>query len=170
MDFLIWLENSGFSVAVRESEGLWGYAIVIILHGMGMGIVVGVSTVIGLRLLGFVPRIPLEPMKDFFPYIWLGFWINAASGTVLMMSHATEMFTNWVMYIKLTFVALAIVSIRLIQTQVFSNPHPKWSAPKAKMAAGALLFFWIVAITAGRLTAYYGKLVSSFDLIQRGLR
>ena len=168
MEFLVWLEDSGFGTAVRE--GIWAYPLIIVLHGMGMGTVVGISTMMGLRLLGFLPGIPLDPMKKLFTFVWLGFWINAASGGLLMVAHATEMFTNWVMYIKLASVALAILSIRLLQTHAFGNPHPTWPAPKVKMVAGTLLCLWAVAVTAGRLTAYYGQMIDSLDLIEMGLR
>lgn len=160
MEFLIWLESTGFSRAMRESETIWGYGIVLILHGMGMGTAVGLSTMVGVRILGYAPRIPLEPMGKLFPFIWLGFWINALSGGMIMISHATEMWTNWVMYIKLGSIGVAVVILRLIQIQVFRNPGPNGSVQmNAKMLAGALLFLWAVAITAGRLTAYYGNLV-----------
>jgi hypothetical protein len=163
MEILIWLEHTAFSTYIREAETLWGYPLVLILHGMGMAIVVGVSAMVGLRILGFAPRIPLEPMEKFFPFIWLGFWINALSGAVLVMCSATVMLTNWVMYIKFASIAVAVVCLRLLKTQVFPSFRSKPSVPSnAKMLAGTLLFAWAVAITAGRLTAYLGALVSPF--------
>jgi len=160
MEFLIWLESTGFSRAIRESGSVWGYGLILILHGMGMGTVVGLSSVVGLRILGFAPRIPLEPLGKLFPFIWLGFWINFLSGSVLMISHATEMWTNWVIYIKLAAIVVAVAILRTIHTQVFRNPGPGESVQmNAKVLAGTLLFLWAVAITAGRLTAYYGAMV-----------
>jgi len=40
--------------------------------------------VIDLRLLGFAMRIPLASMRTLFRYLWLGFWINAVSGVMLL--------------------------------------------------------------------------------------
>ena len=165
MEFLIWLENTAFSTAVRESTSLWGYGGVLIVHGMGMAVAVGISTMIGLRVLGFAPSIPLEPMEKFFTFIWVGFWVNALSGAVIMMSHPTTAFTNWVMYIKLASIAIAVMILRVLQTHVFRNPGSRHPVPiNAKMLAGTLLFLWAVAITAGRLTAYFGALVDKADL------
>ena len=165
MEILIWLENTAFSTYVRESSSIWGYPIVLILHGMGMAIVVGFSTMVGLRILGFAPDIPLEPMGKFFPFIFLGFWINAISGVVLVMCSATVMLTNWVMYIKFASIGVAVVCLHLIRTQVFAGDRPNPSVPaNAKMLAGTLLLVWAVAITAGRLTAYIGALVNPYQL------
>ncbi len=167
MDFLIWLEHTAFSTYLRESSSIWGYPIVLILHGMGMAIVVGFSTMVGLRILGFAPRIPLEPMGKFFPLIFTGFWINAITGVALVMCSATMMLTNWVMYIKFASIAVAVVCLHLIKTQVFPSRADASVPANARLLAGTLLFVWAVAITAGRLTAYMGALVSPYDLMQR---
>ncbi len=165
MEFLIWLENTSFSTAIRESESLWGYGGLLILHGMGMAIAVGISSMIGLRLLGFAPGVPVEPFRKFFPFIWAGFWVNALSGGAIMMSQATVMFTNWMMYIKLASIILAVIIVRLIYIQVFRNSRSKRPGLiHTKVLAGALLFLWAVAITAGRLTAYLGALIDPSDL------
>ena len=156
MDFLASLENSGFSTWIRESPSLWAYPTVLFLHTLGLGFLVGASMAIDLRLLGFSKELPVEPMKKFFPVMWFGFWVNAASGVVLVMIDATSMLTNPLFYIKIGFIALAMICGRLIATQIFRKPDVDRSAGllRAKVFAGASMAFWIAAITAGRLTAY----------------
>ena len=156
MDFLSSLEQSGFSTWMKESPSVWAYPTVLFLHTVGLGFLVGTSMAIDLRILGFSPNLPLQPMKRFFPVMWAGFWINAASGVVLMVIDATSMLVNPLFYIKLACIALAVISGRLIWNQVFLSPVDK-DAPigtGSRLLAGASLFFWIAAITAGRLTAY----------------
>lgn len=168
METLIWLEHTAFSTYIRESSTIWGYPIVLILHGMGMAIVVGFSTMVGLRILGFAPRIPIEPMGKFFPLIFTGFWINAITGVVLVMCSATTMLTNWVMYIKFAAIGIAVVCLHMIKTQVFPGTGTGPTLPSnAKLLAGTLLFVWAVGITAGRLTAYIGALVDPLSLVGR---
>jgi hypothetical protein len=112
--------------------------------------------VIDVRLLGFSNELPVEPMKKFFPVMWFGFWVNAASGLVLVMIDATKMLVNPLFYIKIGFIALAMISGRLLARLVFRDRDADKAALlfKARALAGASLFFWVCAITAGRLTAY----------------
>jgi hypothetical protein len=156
MDFLSSLEQSGFSTWMKESPSVWAYPTVLFLHTVGLGLLVGTSMTIDLLVLGFSPNLPLQLMKKFFPVMWAGFWVNAASGVVLVIIDATSMLLNPLFYIKIALIAFAVISGRLIWNQVFLSPLDK-NAPigrGARLLAGASLFFWIAAITAGRLTAY----------------
>src|SRR5215468_216135 len=109
MNILTALEQSGFSSWVRESPSVRAYPTVLFLHTVGLGFLVGASMVIDLRLLGFSPSMPLEPVKKFFPVMWFGFWVNALSGVVLVVIDATKMLTNPLFYIKIGFIALALL-------------------------------------------------------------
>jgi hypothetical protein len=157
MEFLVWLEQSGFSVWMRESPSVWAYPTVLFLHTFGLALLVGASMVIDLRVLGFSQSLPLEPFRRFLPVMWLGFWTNAISGVALVVMDATTLLANPLFYIKLGFIALAVLCGRLIANRVF----PYWPAASdadartsSKVLAAASLLFWIGAITAGRLTAY----------------
>ena len=156
MDFLARLEQSGFSTWVRESPSVWAYPTILFLHTVGLGFLVGTSMIVNLRVLGFSSDLPLQPMKRLFPVMWFGFAVNAASGVVLAMIDATSMLVNPLFYIKLGFIALAMVSGRLIWNRVFQGQHDE-RVPintAARAWASASMFFWLAAITAGRLTAY----------------
>ena len=93
-------------------------------------------------------------MKKFIPLMWFGLIINALSGVVLVVIDATSMLSNPLFYIKLAFIALALVSGRLLANQVFREPGSTIVSTASKVLAGASLVFWLAAITAGRLTAY----------------
>jgi hypothetical protein len=155
MDFLNNLEQSGFSTWVRESPSVWAYPTILFMHTVGLGFLVGTSIVLDLRVLGLSPNLPLQPMKRFVPVMWAGFWINAISGLILAVIDATSMLVNPLFYIKLSFIVLAMLCGRLIAKQIFTNSLADVPVgPGARILAGASLFFWIGAITAGRLTAY----------------
>jgi len=156
MDFLHWLENTGFSSWVRESPSIWAFPVVLLIHTIGMGLCVGVSAGIDLRILGFAPGLKLAPFEKYFPILWAGFWMNAVTGTILVMQDASNKLLNVDFYVKMIFIALALVTLRLIRNRVFRDPQldrvPFSSS--AKMLAALSLFFWLGAITAGRLLAY----------------
>ena len=158
MEFLRWVEDSGFSTWVRESGSVWAYPTILFLHTVGLGLVMGISSAIDLRLLGFAPRTPIKPYERFFPYMWTGFWINAASGFVLLMADATTKLASPIFYTKMAFITLAIADIWLIRKWVFRNPvSDKMTVPMtARVLAALSLVFWVGATTAGRLMAYLG--------------
>jgi hypothetical protein len=156
--FLLTLENSAFGAWVRESPSLFAYPMILFFHTVGLGFVVGISTAIALRMLGVARRMPLAPMEHFYWLLWLGFWVNAVSGTMLLIADATTKFANVVFFIKMGFVALSMVTMAMIRRQVFHDPalDIKPISRSGKILAVAALVFWTGAITAGRLMAYLG--------------
>ncbi len=160
MEFLQALEKSGFSIWVRESGSLWSFPGILLVHTYGMGILVGLILAIDLKILGFAPAFPLRPMQKFLTLIWAAFWVNAATGTILLIADATAKLTNPDFGIKMGFIALAVVNQRMIEKRVLNDPQID-KAPfsgKAKMLAVTSLVCWFGAITAGRLLAYVGPL------------
>jgi hypothetical protein len=160
--FLIWLETSALSIWVRESPSLFAFPTVLSFHTLGMGIVAGLSAAMDLRILGFAPRVPLTQMKRYFPVLWFGFWLNAASGVVLLIGYPTKALTNPVFYGKLVCVALGAVVQLLIRRRVLDNVNDDAPVPKrGRMLAAASLVLWAAAITSGRFLAYtYVKLTT----------
>ena len=157
MEFLTYLEQTGFSTWVRESRSLFGYPGVLLVHTYGMAIVVGVIAGIDLRILGFAPALPLAPMRKLLPLMWVAFWLNAATGTILMVIDATTKLRNPDFFVKMAFIFAAVIVQRLIEKRVFRDPPV--DAPltdNARMLAALSLVCWLGAITAGRLLAYVG--------------
>ena len=153
------IENLGFSQWIKQSGSLWAFPGILLMHTYGMGIMVGIIAGIDLKILGLMPGLPLAPLQKFFPLVWLAFWINAATGTMLLMADATTKLTNPDFGIKMAFIVLAVVNQRLIQKRVFGDPEidRRPSPSGAKMLAVISLVCWLGAITAGRLLAYVGN-------------
>jgi hypothetical protein len=158
MDFLIRIEQLGFSSWVRESSSIFAYPSVLLLHTVGMALVVGVNAGFDLRILGVAPELRLAPMEKFFPVLWAGFWVNAATGTALLMADASTKLLNPVFYVKMVFIALALINLRMLRRRVFHDPQvdKRTFGTNAKVLAFTNLIFWLGAITAGRLLGYIG--------------
>src|SRR5437588_8946114 len=150
MDLLLKIQETGFSHWVRESESLFAFAGILLVHTIGMGFVVGISATIDLRILGFAPALRLAAMEKFLPVLWLGFWVNAITGTILLGVDATHKLANPDFYIKMAFIALAVISLRLVKTNVFRDPliDKAPASKKAKVLAVLSLVFWLGAITS----------------------
>jgi hypothetical protein len=158
MDFLGSLERMKFSNWVMQSNSIWSFPTFLFLHTLGMSVVAGLSAMIDLVLLGFWPKTPIKPLARLYPLMWIGFWLNAATGTVMLISDATAKLTNWDFYVKMGFVFAGVLVLRRMQKRVFTDPMLD-QAPvsgSAKGLAWASLICWFGAITAGRLLAYLG--------------
>ena len=102
----------------------------------------------------------LAQTKRYYPWLWFGFWLNAASGVVLLVGYPTKALTNPVFYGKLICVALGVAMQMWIRRRVLNDgaqPVPV----RGRMLAVASLVLWAAAITSGRFLAYtYHKLTT----------
>jgi hypothetical protein len=158
-DFLNSIEQSGLSIWVRESGSVWSFPTVLLLHTLGMSIVAGGSAIIDLVLLGFWPwKMSVRPLEKYFPLIWAGFWLNAATGTMLLMIDATAKLTNFDFYVKMAFIFGGVMTLYRLRKKVFADPLVDEGVvpANAKSLAWISLVCWFAAITAGRLLAYVG--------------
>src|SRR5688572_11549835 len=109
MEYLKWLEETAISSWVRESPSIFAFPTVLLLHTIGMALCVGVNAGINFRILGFAPALRLTPMQKFLPILWFGFAVNAVTGTLLAMQDATTKLRNPDFYVKMVFIACALV-------------------------------------------------------------
>ncbi len=156
-NFTIWLEGSALGVWTRESTSIWAYPTILTLHTVGLGVLVGANAVIDFRLLGFAPRLPMASLAPLYRFMWAGFVINAMTGVMLFVSHATTKATQPVFYIKLTLIALALVITSVIRRTAEREPALRGADPSpgpSRRLAALSLLLWAGAVTAGRLMAY----------------
>ena len=155
-DVLRAVEQSDIGVWMRESPSMLAFPTIIALHAIGMGFLVGANVVLDLRLLGFAPRVPLSSLSGFLPVMHFGFWLNLASGLLLLIAYPAKALTNWVFYLKIGLIALALVEAFVLRNRFLRNPHfDSGPIPLAgKLLAGSSLLIWASAVTAGRLLAY----------------
>ena len=152
-----WIESTWLSTTLRDSANVFVYPTILAFHTLGLAFLVGISSAISLRILGAAPSLPLAPLKKFFPVMWLGFWVNAVSGVLLLLIEPSRFLTMTDFYVKLLVIAGAVITMRLLYLNVFRNPVNLDTKPMPKgnkILAGMALTLWGAAITAGRLTAY----------------
>ncbi len=151
------IQNSAYAVWVRESPSILAFTTILSLHAMGLAIVVGLNTVVALRLLGYVPEIPVRSLRKLWPWMYFGFTVNALSGLSLLAANLQNDSHNFIFLIKLTLIACAMVNLELTRVRIFDTPGvleaPNFKQ-RARWFAFASLAFWYLAIVAGRLTEY----------------
>jgi hypothetical protein len=158
-----WLEGTALATWTRESPSIWAYPTILTLHTAGLGIVVGASAVIDVRLLGFGRRIPASALAPLFAIIAWAFALNAATGVVLFMADATAKSKQVVFFVKLALIGLALWDT-LVQRRLLLSDRASVGLATDRTTSGfpvelrrlaiASLVLWTGAITAGRLMAY----------------
>jgi len=146
--FFLGLQNSAFSAWVVGSDSIWAYPMILTMHTVGLGIVVGSAAVLDLRLLGVGPGIPVAEMRRLFPLFWL---INLVSGLMLFVSEAADKAAQPVFLVKLLLVIIGVIVTSRLRHVAFDAPAPPL---RARTLAKVSLSVWAGAIVAGRLMAY----------------
>ena len=158
MQLMMWVEQLSYSTWVRESNSLWAFPMFLFAHTLGMSIVAGGAAVICMAVLGLWPKTPLRPLERLYPFMMVGFAINAFTGLSIFMKDATVYSRNVDLYVKLLFILIGMVLLFRIRKQVLRDPDVDHRpiTPGDRMLAWATLFCWFAAIIAGRLIAYVG--------------
>jgi hypothetical protein len=168
----LWIEGTAFSTWIRESTSVLAFPAILSAHAIGMGLAAGINAVFALHLLGVAPGVPTRELRRFVPVMWVGFWLNVASGLLLLIAYPTKALTNPVFYLKMACIGGAMWLFIVIRRRVFGAPvSPVGTedsdggreARRLRLYAAASLACWTGAITAGRLLAYtYTRLLASW--------
>lgn len=160
MDFLAWLEQTGFSTWLRESPSMFVFPAILVYHAIGMGFLAGANAALDLRVLGFAPGVPIAAFSKFFPVMWFGLVLNVLSGILLLLAYPTKALTNPIFYLKLVCIALGLVVTFWMRRHVVGGSEPGGRAESPPLPSTARLFaalslvLWAAAITSGRWLAY----------------
>jgi hypothetical protein len=150
------IEESGLSMWIRDSPSIFAFWFILSLHALGMGLLVGASAIIDLRILGVARDLPLAPLKRLYGIIWAGFWIQIVSGALLLIAYPTKALMNPDFYVKMALIGASVAIMQMLKKRVFEDAGLSEAAMmmKGKTLAAWSLVLWAGAITAGRLLAY----------------
>jgi hypothetical protein len=156
LGFLAWLDDTWLSHWVAETT--WVYPTLETMHTIGMALLIGSLGLVDLRVLGFKPELPLTETQRLLPLAWLGFTLNAFSGTLLFVSDSVMFYSSYTFRIKIALIVLGGINAALLGSKVFhanaAGAAPSPPTTGAKWIAATSLVFWFAAIIAGRLIAY----------------
>ena len=156
------VESTALSTWLRDSPSLWAFPFVLILHTVGLALLVGTGLAVAGRALGLARGVPLTALVPWLRVLWLGFWLNAASGVLLLIAYPTKALTNPLFYAKLALIAAALAALWPLLGRIRRGIEGDVGA-RLKAAALVSLGCWAASITAGRFLAYtYTRLTVFF--------
>ena len=125
------------------------------MHTMGMGVLVGASWVLDLRLLGISRNIPLSAFRWVFRTVAISLVVNLVTGVLLFMARATTWGVAFPFLIKILLVIASAATLLPIRTYVLNASEDERDvSSKARLLAMISIATWAAAITSGRLLAY----------------
>jgi hypothetical protein len=152
------LEASALSTWIRESDAIYAFPGILIVHTLGMALAAGSAAAIGLRLLGVARQIPLASLRELVTIAWIGLLLNIGSGILLVVAYPTKALTNPIFYVKLLVIVASVVVVRHLDRRVLAV-----EAPPRKLVPAALLVLTALAIVTGRLLPYtYRHLMAGY--------
>jgi hypothetical protein len=151
--FLAWLELAPLSAWVRESDSWLAFPGIISVHAIGLAFVAGLCIAIDIRVLGFLPRVPVAAMARFIPVIWIALVANVASGVLLLLAYPTKALTNPLFFVKMGLIVVGLRLLILIRREVLARGEGGLDH-RARTLALSSIGAWVGTIAAGRLLAY----------------
>ena len=148
-----WLETTALAVWVNESPSVWALPTVLTLHTTGMGVLVGVCTVLDLRLLGLGRNIPVSAFGWIFRVVAIALAVNLTTGVLLFIRVASTWGHSFAFLVKMLLVAAAAATILPLRSIVRAD-GARADEGRARMLAVLSIVTWCGAVTAGRLLAY----------------
>jgi hypothetical protein len=158
--FLEALGDTEYAGWVRES--LYGWPTALTFHAFGNAIVIGLTFIIGFRLIGMFRGVPYAIVLQLFPVIWFGVLIQVLSGFSLWMTKPARYTGDSMFDTKFTLVIVGII-VTIFFERVFRREAANWQAAGAVSSrglkwAGIAAVAWAAVLVGGRLTAYLGQL------------
>jgi len=149
------LEATAVSAGLRTS--IWAYPIVNTLHIIGLGLLLGATTVLDLRLLGWRRQVPVSSLSQaLLPVAATGLLLAVVAGGLLFIARPLDYAFNGLFQIKLVLLALALANI------VWCMRSPAWRLAQrdgqiqtaVKLNAACSLGLWLAIVFAGRMIGY----------------
>jgi hypothetical protein len=153
-----WLEETALSLWVRES--LWGFAILVAVHVMGLTMSVGTLLWFDLRLLGVSMSgcAVSKVYRRLMPWFAGGFTVMLVSGGMLLTGFATSAVANTAFRVKMAAILLAAVNA-LVYHFATERHIAQWDEAArppfhVRLAGVVSIGAWVTVILAGRMMSY----------------
>lgn len=149
-----WYDHTALAAVVRKST--WIFAVVEMIHLMGLALLGGVVLIVNLRLLGVTLRgRPADRIaRDLWPMLVASAAVLTVTGIVMVSEETMKCYYNTAFRLKmLLFVPALLLSLGIHRKLASAGGHSD-SGRAAKLAAAASLALWLGVGVAGRAIGY----------------
>ena len=152
------IEQSGLATWIHESGSLWGYPLILFLHTLGFGTLVGINAAIDLRLLGF--GLKEEPVsyvgKTAQPWLIGGLTAAVLTGVPLLASLAAgKYYVNGAFWMKMYFFLAAVIFTFTIRRAVVAGDDVRANSRIGKVVGLVSVLLWSGVGIMGRGIGFY---------------
>jgi uncharacterized membrane protein len=158
LSFLEWLASTEWSIALHES--LYAYPLVESTHVLTLGLFVGLTVMLDLRLLGWAfTSVPVtEFTRRVLPWTKAGFAIMTATGVLLFYAIPVRNYQNIFFRVKMIMLVLALLNIWYFHSRT-ERGVASWDLDQrppraARAAALTSIILWFAIAVSGRMIAY----------------
>ena len=158
-DFAVWLSTTAPSVFIQNHEA-WIIPVIQSVHIVGIGIAVGSTLMMALRVLGWVgtDQTLLATQLRFGPWLTGALCLLLASGGLLVVAEPVRELVTFSFWLKMALVATLVILAVGFQTSV-RQQEQRWEQTLVRRPAvrwTAILVFVVLGciILLGRLIAY----------------
>ncbi|WP_284615680.1 hypothetical protein [Aquabacterium humicola] len=129
----------------------WVYPLLEVLHIVGIALLVGNLVLLELRVWGFGPALPIEPLARLALLVALaGFGLVAASGLTMFAGQPAELIANRVFVVKMGLVMLGGANAAIFHARRGLQRLDRIAKAQTALSVG----LWFIVIIFGRLIAY----------------
>jgi hypothetical protein len=140
---------------VRDTP--WTWVTSETLHFVGLTLLLGVLTVVNLRMLGFMPNLPSNVLMRLLPWGMFGYAINAMTGMLFFAAAPQQYYDNPAFYWKLIFLMLAGANVLYFTFDTGWKVETGRPAPQlSKLLAVSALFLWVGVMYWGSMLPFIG--------------
>ena len=158
LDFLKWVADTRWSIALRESLYVWPF--VESTHVLSLGLFVGTAVMLDLRLLRLAfRRVPVSELTGrLLPWTRVGAIVMVTTGLLLFYATPVRNYQNIFFRIKVVLLVVAGLNVWLFHSRTHWRVA-EWDLDRkpplaARAAAVVSIVAWAGVIVAGRLVAY----------------
>ncbi len=145
-----WVEHTRLSIAIRAST--WGFAIIEMIHLLGLAVLGGAILVLGLRMAGVIlQRQPLARVaRGVAPLLLGGLLTMVCSGALLVADGPLRYYANAAFRAKMLLLVIAVacgIALYRAARRISGRGEP---SPWLRWAAALSLVLWLAVGLAGR--------------------
>jgi hypothetical protein len=158
VEFFQWLHETPVATGIRES--LYLFPVLYTLHIFGVVILVGATSALDMRMLGWtMRRESVARMAEMLlPWAKWGFAAQLVTGLLLFTAESADVVDNLAFLAKMALVLLAGLNVLIFHMTAYKNVR-EWehgaTPGVAKFSALFSLFCWAGIVTTSRMIALF---------------